>query len=103
MATKVNLGDMYRRQGLWNKALKLQVAVAQSLKRNLGDEHPTTLHNMGLLALTLKGKGYQQSATSMMEECITLQKRVLGPHHYRVRDSLRHLENWRLENEQASV
>ena len=49
--------------------------------RVLGPEHPSTLTSMWNLSHTLKELGRHAEALSMLQACVQLQDRRLGPTH----------------------
>ena len=57
-----NLASMYRNQGRWKEAEKLEVQVMETRKRVLGEERPDRLTAMANLAFTLKSRSRNQEA-----------------------------------------
>jgi hypothetical protein len=53
----------------------------ETFKRVLGAEHPSTLTSMANLASTYRDQGRGIEALKLMEECVTLQTRIIGTNH----------------------
>ena len=72
--------------------------VVETRKRVLGAEHPSTLTSMDNLAFTLKreGQGRNHEDISLIEKCVYVQKRILGPYHPNIGSSIKALNNWRI-------
>ena len=66
-------------------------------KRVLGEEHPSTLNSMNNLAFTLKDKGENEKAISLMEDCVRKRKQILGQDHPFTKESEDALRRWRME------
>ncbi|KAK3937089.1 hypothetical protein QBC46DRAFT_417131 [Diplogelasinospora grovesii] len=100
LTSMANLATVYADQGRWKEAESLEVQVVETLKRVLGEEHPDTLTSMNNLATTVLGEEHRDTLTSMnnlaftwhiqgrlgeglqlMEQCIQLRQRTLGPDH----------------------
>ena len=58
----------------------------ETMKKVLGAEHPSTLTSMATLARTLKAKGNNRSASTLMEDCALMSYRILGTDHPRTVD-----------------
>ena len=76
-----NLASSYRVQGRWTEAEKLDVQVMEISMAVLGPEHPDTLKSMWNLSHTLKELCRHAEALSMLQTCVQLQTRRLGPGH----------------------
>jgi hypothetical protein len=85
-------------QGRWNESEALQVQVIEATKRLLVEEHSSTPTSISNLALTLKGQGHHRKAMVLIERCVQLQEKVLGPEHPHTKSSHSTLNQWRLEN-----
>jgi len=66
----------------------------EMFKRVAGEKHPDTLISINNLAFTLKSQSRNKEAISLMEKCVQLQKRILGPHHPNTEASLKTLNEW---------
>ncbi|KAH7016730.1 hypothetical protein EDB80DRAFT_565208, partial [Ilyonectria destructans] len=53
----------------------------ETMKRVLGEEHPSTLSSMANLAFTWKDQGRSGDALALMRNCVILQERALGADH----------------------
>jgi hypothetical protein len=62
-------------------------------------DHPDTLTSINNLAYTWKGTGKETEAIRLMEECVQLQKRVLGLNHPHSISSCTALDTWKAEQE----
>jgi tetratricopeptide (TPR) repeat protein len=67
--------------GQYNEAEELQVQVMQTMKRVLGDEHPSTLTSISNLALTYESQGRWKEAEELQVQVIQTTKRMLGDEH----------------------
>jgi tetratricopeptide (TPR) repeat protein len=67
--------------GRYEEAEDLQVQVMQTMKRVLGNEHPSTLTSINNLALTYKGQGRWTEAEELQVQLMQMRKRVLGDEH----------------------
>ncbi len=52
-----NLASIYRSQGRWEEAEKLEVQVMETRKTKLGADHPDTLTSINNLASTYRSQG----------------------------------------------
>ncbi|KAF2819853.1 kinesin light chain [Ophiobolus disseminans] len=68
-------------QGRWKEAEELGVQVLQTMKRVLGDEHPSTLISMDNLASTYWNQGRWKEAEELEVQVMETTKRVLGDEH----------------------
>jgi Tetratricopeptide repeat len=57
------------------------VKVMETSKTILGPEHPDTLMSMWNLSLTLEKLDRHVEALSLLQACVRLQDRLLGPAH----------------------
>jgi len=73
------------------------VQVIEPRKRVLGAEHPSKLTSMANLAFTLKSQDRNDKAISLLEECLQLQERLLGPQHAHTKSSLETITKWQAE------
>jgi tetratricopeptide repeat protein len=64
-------------------------------QRVLGEEHPNTLISMNNLAHIFKKQGRAEEAVALMENCIRMKTRVLGPDHHSTTGSQGTLNEWR--------
>src|SRR5438552_15443752 len=81
MSGRAKLGRVYRNQGRWEEAEKLEVEVMETRKTKLGADHPSTLTSMNNLASTWRSRGRHEDALVLMERCVQARKRDLGPRH----------------------
>ncbi|KAJ5496696.1 hypothetical protein N7463_008683 [Penicillium fimorum] len=63
-----NLALMFRDQGRWEEAEKLQVQVMETRKTKLGEDHPDTLTGMANLALTYTRQGRWEEAEKLQAQ-----------------------------------
>jgi hypothetical protein len=68
---------MYRNQGRWAEAVKLQEDVLVASTRPLGKEHPDTLLAMENLAITYRRQGRLESAAKLEEKVLEAKNRLL--------------------------
>ena len=66
-------------------------------KRVLEEEHPDTLLSMETLAITHQEQGRGEEALLLLEKCIQLREKVIGPHHPYTKNSRQRLAVWRKE------
>ncbi|KAH6672830.1 hypothetical protein B0J14DRAFT_627313 [Halenospora varia] len=71
LTSMANLASTFWNQGRWDAAEELEVQVMKTSKKKLGADHPDTLNRTGK----------ETEAIRLIEECIQLRKRVLGPNH----------------------
>jgi hypothetical protein len=62
--------------------------------RVLGKEHPRTLNSMRNLALTLKNRGCDNEAVSLMETYLRIGKQVFGSRHPKILSGLDIFNKW---------
>ena len=75
------LASIYRNQGRWTEAEKIDVEVMETSRRVLGEEHPLTLTSMANLASTYQNQGRWTEAKKMQVQVMETRKRVLGEEH----------------------
>ncbi|MCH7603301.1 MAG: tetratricopeptide repeat protein, partial [Planctomycetes bacterium] len=85
------LADMISHQGRYDEAEPLLVEALETDKRNLGDEHPSTLTSMFRLAVLYNNQGRYNEAEQLYLETLEIQKRVLGDEHPKTLGSMDHL------------
>ena len=73
--------------------------VIETRKKKLGANHLDTLTSINNLAFTWKGTGKETEAVRPMEECVQLQKRVLGLNHPHSISPCTALDIWKAEQE----
>jgi hypothetical protein len=56
LTSMANLASIYRNQGQWREAERLEVQVLEKRKSLLGDEHPDTLTSMVNLKATYRNQ-----------------------------------------------
>ena len=76
------------------EAEKLEVQVIETRKTVLRPEHPSTLLSMPNLSHTLKGLGRHAEALSLLQACLQLQERRLGPAHPNTIAATANLKAW---------
>ncbi|KAI1428853.1 P-loop containing nucleoside triphosphate hydrolase protein [Xylaria sp. FL1777] len=96
------LASAYRSQRQLKEAELLHMQVMEIRKRVLGPEHPHTLSSMNNLACTWNSQGRTHDALELMEQCYQKRIRVLGPEHPNTQKSLSAIQDWRIEESQAS-
>ena len=67
----------------------------ETRKRVLGPEHPDTLTSMWNLSYTLKTLHRHAEALSLLQACVQLQDRLLGPTHPHTAAATAELEAWK--------
>lgn len=83
----------YCREGRAPEAERLCVPVVETLRTELGVDHPATTSCMLGLALIWDQLGRTDDAEGLLEECAHHQKRVLGPDHAQTMATLSLLEH----------
>jgi len=68
---------MYRDQGRWAEAAKLQDDVLVASTRPLGKEHPDTLLEMESLAAPYRRQGRWESAAKLEKKALEAKNRLL--------------------------
>jgi tetratricopeptide (TPR) repeat protein len=68
-------------EGRYKEAEELQMQVMQTMKRVLGEEHPSTLTSMANLASTYWNQGRWKEAEELGVQVMQTMKRVLGNEH----------------------
>ncbi|KAF7505894.1 hypothetical protein GJ744_012429 [Endocarpon pusillum] len=66
------LASIYRNQGRWTEAEKMEAQAMETSCRVPGDKHPETLTSMANLALTMKEQERREDAIQVMTECVQL-------------------------------
>ncbi|KAB8238883.1 Tetratricopeptide repeat-domain-containing protein [Aspergillus alliaceus] len=130
LTSMANLASTYRKQGRWKEVKELDVQALNTRKQVLGPEHPDTLTSMANLALTywnqgrwkeaeelnlpdtldsmhnvaftLKSQGKIHPALALMEQCVELHNRALGPDHPASTSSSRSLREWKKMDDKQS-
>ncbi|KAN0066948.1 hypothetical protein V8E54_014872 [Elaphomyces granulatus] len=82
LTSMANLACIYRNQGRWTEEEQLFVQVVETSKTVLGPDHPVTL------------KCRHVEALSMLQACVELQDKRLGPTHPHTVAATAHLKNW---------
>ncbi|KAJ7033019.1 acyl transferase/acyl hydrolase/lysophospholipase [Mycena alexandri] len=72
---------VYGEGGRWNDAEPLLVAVMETRKRVLGEEHPDTLTSITNLASTYRNQGRWNDAEALQVAVVETSKRMLGEEH----------------------
>ncbi|KAJ5662973.1 hypothetical protein N7507_003704 [Penicillium longicatenatum] len=75
------LGMAYEQNGQWRKAEKLQVQVMETSKTKFGEDHPSTLANMGNLASTFISQDRYKEAERLQTQAMEISKKNLGEDH----------------------
>jgi len=88
------LSTHYANQGHWKEAEELQVAVLETTKRVLSEEHPSTLTGMAHHAFIWKAHGRNAKAVNLLEQCIRLRSQILGVDHPHTTFSSAALTEW---------
>jgi tetratricopeptide (TPR) repeat protein len=89
-----NLASTYRNQGRWTEAEKLSVQVMETMKTILGPEHPATLTCMWNFSHSLKELGRHAEALSMLQACVQLRHKRLGPAYRDTAAATANLKEW---------
>jgi hypothetical protein len=71
----------------------------ETRKKKLGVDYSDTLTSINNLAFTWKGTSKETEAVRLMEECVQLQKRVLGLNYSHFILSCTALDIWKAEQE----
>lgn len=75
------LAPIYRSQGRWDMAEKIETEVLENSKRTLGADHITTLNYMANLAWTYQGQGRWDMAEKLQVVVVEKCKEKLGTDH----------------------
>jgi len=86
-----NLADLYKHQGMYDKAEPLYVECLEKRKAVLGDSHPSTLSSLNNLAGLYDSQGKYDKAEPLYVECLEKRKAVLGDSHPSTLSSLNNL------------
>ena len=73
-----NLASTYQNQGRWKEAEDLEVQVMETMKRVLGQEHPSTLTSMANLASTYRNQGRWKEAEDLEVQVIETKNEGVG-------------------------
>lgn len=79
LSSMENLAVAYKSLGQWEKAEKLEVQLMETKKSFFGEAHPTTLTSMANLAFTRKSTGRNTDALKLLQDCLAMEKQLLGP------------------------
>ncbi|KAL3467558.1 hypothetical protein BJX64DRAFT_299707 [Aspergillus heterothallicus] len=81
LARMTDLGWVYRGQGRWTEAEKLELQVLEIRNRMLEPDHPDTLATMTNLANTCSDLGKWQEAETLREQVLAVQMCKKGPEY----------------------
>jgi hypothetical protein len=73
--------SVYKSQGHWSKAEKLELGALEQLKRILGVEHPKSIGAAANLAVTYWNQGRQGEAEKVGLEVLAQRRRISGKEH----------------------
>ena len=76
-----NLAEVLRAQGDLDAARALLEPALDTMKRQLGPQHPRTLACLHNLAETLRAQGEVATARPMLAQALEARQQVLGPRH----------------------
>jgi tetratricopeptide (TPR) repeat protein len=96
LSAMIHLGTVYYGQGLWDMAETTLIEVFER-RTVLSLEDLQTFTIMYNLACTWMHRGKQDEAISLMEGCVRLREKVLGPGHPDTVPLIEALNEWRLE------
>jgi hypothetical protein len=85
------------------EAEQLQLQVMETNKTKLGEVHSDTLTSMANLAVTWKYSGYDDKAITLLRDCLTKQKQVLGLNHRTTVSNSERLLAWETESQKAKA
>jgi tetratricopeptide (TPR) repeat protein len=91
------LGMVYHDQMSLDKAEAIFTEIRERIKKMPKLENSLVSGTMNNLARTWMKQGKQDEAISLMEECVRLQEKVIGPQHPVTVESANALNEWRLE------
>jgi tetratricopeptide (TPR) repeat protein len=91
------LGMVYHDQMLLDKAEAIFTEIREGIKKMPKLESSLVSATMNNLARTWMKQGKQDEAISLMEECVRLREKVIGPQHPVTVESANALNEWRLE------
>ena len=66
------LAWIYRQQGRWKEAEKLEVQVLEIIKKELGQEHVDTLNSMYCLAETYSNQEWFKEAQELLVQVLKI-------------------------------
>jgi non-specific serine/threonine protein kinase/serine/threonine-protein kinase len=75
------VADTLKELGLWERALAPQEQALEIRRRELGDEHSSTLTSTGNLGTLLQAQGKLDDAEPLFREALEAQRRTLGDEH----------------------
>jgi len=75
------IGDVLRRKGELERALKLQEEALSAYVKKLGDEHPDVGEAMGMIADTRVALGQYAKAAAGFRRALQIRDAKLGPEH----------------------
>ena len=81
LTSMANLATLYRKQGRWEEAERLQVFVMHWSKERLGLDHPKTLASMSALAATYWNQGRWDEAEKLNVDVMNVFNAKLGSDH----------------------
>jgi len=85
------LAEVYRQQGIYDKAQPLYEHCIEKRKQILDYDHPDTLTSMSGLASLYSDMGQFDKSHPLFEQCLEKRKHVLGFNHPRTLDSMNYL------------
>ncbi|KAF7365906.1 FabD/lysophospholipase-like protein [Mycena venus] len=91
MFVAYRIGRVYWEAGQWKQAETLLVAVMETRKRTLGEEHPDTLTSFANLALTYWSQGRWKDAEALQVVVMETSKHMLGEEDPETLRSIAHL------------
>ena len=83
--------DFYLDEGRYRMSEELCRQMVETQRSILSERHPSTLHSMYGLALTLEYQANYEEAESIQRQTLTLRKTVLGENHIDTLNSMSHL------------
>jgi tetratricopeptide (TPR) repeat protein len=86
-----NLGMLFQDQGKYTEAEKLFTEALAARRRQLGDDHPSTLGSMNNLCVLYKQQGKYTEAEELLKERLAARRRQLGDDHPSTRISMNNL------------
>ena len=82
------LADIWIRQARYDEALKIGLKCIAACKKRYGLEHQKTATCMRVVGRVYTGQGQWNQAESCIKAAIDVRRRILGPGHIRVRNTL---------------
>jgi tetratricopeptide (TPR) repeat protein len=86
--TLVNLGEIYRNKGDFDRAIDYFQQALTNFQHSYGPEHPQTAMAWNCLGAGLGGKKDWTAAMNAYEKALAIRQRVLGPEHPDVAETL---------------